>query len=224
MSRFTYAAAAIAFAAFGAVSARSSDVTWEPPVPGSIVQQSSVAFGGEHPTVQWRAIVSKQLVGSANGQRFYQWYLSMYAPRQGAYRLRYQSPKSGGPLSHVEKAQGAPMWFPVQAIRIVGTAALMRAGTHQLVVQSHEGAADCGGATVTVFGSKPGDSAGPVATVTNYCDLAATIGSDGASVALTGPYYAENAALCCPTKAKATATLRYQNGEWRVVPNYFKVR
>ena len=110
------------------------------------MQQSSVAFGGEHPTVQWRAIVSKQLVGTGNGQRFYQWFLSIYGPRQGAYRLRYQSPKSGGPLSHVEKAQGAAMWFPVQELRIVGTAGLMRSGTQQLIVQSHEGAADCGSA------------------------------------------------------------------------------
>src|ERR1700733_2593613 len=114
MRKFTRAAVALGAIFFGAaaVAAQSSNVTWMPPVPGTVVQQSSVAFNGESAASQGRAIVSKQLVGSGNGQTFYQWYLSIYVPRQGVYRLRYQSPKGGGPLSHVEQAHGAKMWFP----------------------------------------------------------------------------------------------------------------
>jgi|SRR5580700_276853 hypothetical protein len=215
-------AAAVSFCALAA-AAQPAGVTWSPPVPGALVQQTSVAFHGETGAVQWRAIVSKQLAGSGNGQTFYQWYLSLYAMRLGTYRLRYQSPRNGGPLSHVEQAHGAKMWFPVQEMRIVGSAQLMGFGARQLVVQSHEMAADCGSATVTIFASKPGDSAGPAATIANSCDLSAKIGSDGASIELTGPYYAPNAALCCPTKTKATATLRYRGGKWIESPNYFKI-
>lgn len=224
MRKFVRAGAAIGALSFAvvAVAAQSSNLTWMPPVPGTIVQQSPVAFNGEHAASQWRAIVSKQLVGSGNGERFYQWYLSIYVPRQGAYRLRYQSPKGGGPLSHVEQANGSKMWFPIADIRIVGTAQLMRPGTQQLVVQSHEMAADCGSAAVTIFSSKPGDSAGAAVTVGNYCDLQAKIAAGGSSIELTGPYYAANAALCCPTKSRASATLRYRDGKWSESPNYFK--
>lgn len=217
------AAAALALVSTIAV-AKSAGVTWSPPIPGTIVQQTSVGFNGETGAAQWHAVASKKLVGSGNGQSFYQWYLSIYAPRNGAYRLRYQSPRNGAPLAHVEQANGAKMWFPVQSVRIVGTATLTHAGAQQLVVQSQEMAADCGTATVTVFATKPGGSVGPIATVANSCDLAAAISSDGTSIALTGPYYKADAPLCCPTKAKVTATLRYANGRWSETPNYFKLQ
>lgn len=205
-------------------TAQPANVTWSPPIPGTIVQQTSLGFNGETGAAQWHAVVSKKLVGSGDGQTFYQWYLSIYALRGGAYRLRYQSPRNGAPLAHVEQASGAKMWFPIQSLRIVGSARLMHAGVQQLVVQSHEMAADCGSATVAVFATKPGGSIGPVATVTNSCDLAATISSDGASIVLTGPYYKADAPLCCPTKPKVSATLRYLNGKWTETPNYFKVQ
>ena len=196
---------------------------WSPPPPGSIVQNQSVAFNGESASGAGRAVTSKELVGSGNGQKFYQWHLSIYLLRNGAYRLRYQSPRNGGPLSRVEQANGAKMWFPVQALTIVGAASLMHAGVQQLVVQSHEMGADCGSATVTVFATKPGGSIGPVATVTNSCDLMAKISADGASIELTGPYYKSNAPLCCPTKPNAAATLHYAAGKWSETPNYFKL-
>jgi hypothetical protein len=205
-------------------SAQPASVIWSPPIPGTVVQQTSVGFNGETGAAQWHAVASKKLVGSGNGQSFYQWYLSIYAPRNGAYRLRYQSPRNGAPLAHVERANGAKMWFPVQSVRIVGTATLMHAGAQQLVVQSQEMAADCGSAAVTVFATKPGGSVGPIATIANSCDLAAAISSDGTSIVLTGPYYKADAPLCCPTKAKVTATLRYANGKWSETPNYFKIQ
>ena len=193
-----------------------------PPPPGNVVQSQKVAFNGESAANQWRAIVSKERVGSGSGQDFYQWHLSIYALQRGAYRLRYQSPRNGGPLSRVTQATGAKMWFPVAQARIVGTASLMHPGVQQLVVQSHEMSADCGSAGVTIFATKPGGIVAAVATVNNPCELNAKIGADGTSVELTGPYYKPDAPLCCPTKAHATAELRYRNGKWTVTPNYFK--
>ena len=198
--------------------------TLMPAPPGNVVQSSSVALGGESAAARWRAVVSKSLVGSGNGQSFYQWYLSLYAMKRGALRLRYQSPGNGGPLSRVEQARGAKMWFPVQQLEIVGEAQLMRPGVEQLVVQSHEMAADCGSAAVTVFASKPGGSAGPAVTVSNPCELKAAVAPGGGALELTGPYYGANAPLCCPTKPKANATLRYRDGKWTESPNYFKIQ
>ncbi len=170
-------------------------------------------------------MTSKKLVGSGNGREFYQWYLSIYAPRAGAYRIRYQSPRNGGPLERVVQATGAKMWFPVQDLKIVGAAQLMRKHYEQLVVSSHAMAADCGSATVTVFTAGIAGRAAPAVTVTNPCELTASIVDqpDGPALELHGPYYAANAALCCPTKAKATALLSYRHGKWSETPNYFKV-
>jgi hypothetical protein len=199
-------------------------VVWSPPPLGTVVQTQSVAFNGERSSDAWRAVVSKELVGSGNGQKFYQWHLSIYAMQRGAYRLRYESPKNGGPLSRVEQAHGAKMWFPVADLRIVGVASLMHPGVQQLVVQSHEMAADCGSATVAVLATKPGGSVGPVVSIENPCDLDAKIAAGATWIELTGPYYAASAPLCCPTKPHAAATLRYSNGKWLETPSYFKVR
>ncbi len=180
-----------------------------------------VDFNGTGASDEWRAVVSKKLLGSANGRDFYQWYLLIYHLRRGAYRLRYGSPANGGPLSHVTQANGAKMWFPTQEVAIVGAAALMHRGMQQLVVASHETGADCGGATVTIVATKPGGTVGPVLSIANPCDLDAKIAADGASLELTGPYYRTNAPLCCPTNPHASATLRYRDGKWVESPNYF---
>lgn len=193
-----------------------------PQPPGSVAQNERVPFSGSG-NIDWRAIVSKQRVGVGNNRTFYQWYLSFYMLDRGAYRLRYQSPRNGAPLSRVTQANGAQMWFPVQQARILGTASLMQPGVHQLVVQSHEMAADCGSATVTIFATQLRRNIEAVAKVENPCDLSATIGTGGTSIELTGPYYGSGAALCCPTKAHATAELRYRDGTWVVSPNYFRV-
>lgn len=194
-----------------------------PSPPGNVVRIKNVAFNGGGPNERWRAVVSKKLVGSGYGRDFYQWYLSIYALRRGAYRLRYESPGNGGPLSRVAQANGAKMWFPTQDVDLVGAAALMRGTSQQLVVTSHETGADCGGAAVTILGTKPGGTVGPLLTVENPCDLDAKIGTDGASIELIGPYYGSKAPLCCPTKPRVTALLRYRDGRWIESPKYFKI-
>jgi hypothetical protein len=213
----------IVLCAAATVFAQMPPYSFVPAPPGSVAQNESVAFNGNNANDRWQAVVSKKFLGSGNGHSFYQSYLSIYALRRGAYRLRYESPGNGGPLSRVEQAHGAKMWFPVQEVKIVGAAPLTRKGVQQLIVQSHEMAADCGMATVTIFATKPGGTTGPVATITNPCDLAAKLGADGTSLELTGPYYGPNAPLCCPTKPNATAVLRYLDGKWTESPKYFKV-
>jgi hypothetical protein len=225
VKRITTAAAAAALLCAVAASAQTSATAgFVPPPPGSVVQNQTVAFNGENAKNAWHAVISKRLVGSGNGTNFYQWYLSIYGLQRGAYRLRYQSPRNGGPLSHVEQATGAKMWYPIAQIRIVGAANLMHSGVQQLVVQSHEMGADCGGATVTIFATQAGGRIGAVAAIKNPCDLGAKLGADGSSVELTGPYYKPDAPMCCPTKTSATAELRYRNGKWIETPNYFKVQ
>jgi hypothetical protein len=209
--------------AVGAAAQSPSNVPLVPQPPGSVVQNRLVYLNGEATNVQWRVIASKNRVGAGNGRQFYQWFLSIYSLRRGAYRLRYQSPANGGPLSRVTQANGAQMWFPVQELRVVGAAELMQTGVQQIVVQSHEMAADCGSATVTAFAGGPGGSVVPAVSVSNPCELAATIASDRKSVVLRGPYYAADAAMCCPTKPSASAVLRYRNGQWIESPNYFKL-
>ncbi|MGA7355513.1 MAG: hypothetical protein WA431_11290 [Candidatus Cybelea sp.] len=194
-----------------------------PSPPGSVVQNERVDFNGNGASMEWRAIVSKQRVGASNNRGFYQWHLSFYMLERGVYRLRYESPRNGGPLTRVTQANGAEMWFPVAEARIVGMASLMHPGVHQLVVQSHETAADCGSGAVTIFATQLRRNIGAVATIENPCDLSATIGAGGTSIELRGPYYRSGAPLCCPTKAHATAELRYRDGTWVLSPKYFKV-
>ncbi len=220
---FSIACVATALFCIAGASAQTPSYGFLPAPPGTVVHAQIVAFNGSS-SDSWEAVESKKFIGSGNGQTFYQWYLSIYQLRRGAYRLRYESPDNGGPLSRVTRANGAKMWFPVQDMKIVGAAPLMQKRVQLLVVQSHELAADCGAAAVTIFGTKPGSTVGPIATITNSCDLSAKIPADGASLQLTGPYYAANAPLCCPTKSHVTAVLRYADGKWVVSPNYFKVK
>ncbi len=171
-------------------------------------------------------MITKKAVGSADKETFYQWYVSIYQFEGGTYRLRYQSPGNGGPLDAVEKAQGANLWFPRQDASIVGSAALMGERDEQLLVESHQTGADCGAADLTVFryDGKRGKIV-PAVTVENGCALSAKIvknGSGAAYLQLSGPYYNATAAMCCPTKQNATATLKYANGKWIETPNYYK--
>jgi hypothetical protein len=209
-----------------ASAAEPPHFSFSPQPPGTVVQSQIVYLAGEAMHGQWRGVLSKKLLGTANGSSFYQWYLSFYAIDGTAYRLKYRSPDERVPFSQVTKAQGASLWFPVQDAKIVGTGELMGPGAQQLVVQSHEAAADCGGARVDVFFY--GSAMQRVMTtlsVENPCDLSATVihGAHGDSLQLTGPYYAASAPLCCPTKRKATATLRFNNGNWTQQPQYFKI-
>ena len=165
---------------------------------------------------KWHAAVSSTPVGHGDGRTFSQWTISIYHGE----KLAYQSPRDGGPLTTVTKANGADMWFPAQSASIVGAAALMGDSSQQLVVQSHETGADCGSATVTVFRyDKTTGKVVPAVTVQNGCDLTAKI--SGKIVELSGPYYGPKAAMCCPTRPHATATLVYRKGKWEEAPRYY---
>jgi hypothetical protein len=204
-------------------AAEPPNPTYSPAPPGSVAQSQLVYLAGDGMSSQWRGIASKKTVGtSAQGQAFYQWYLSIYAIDGATYHLQYRSPGNGGPLSTVTQAHGAQLWFPVQTLSIVGAAELMQPAVQQLVVESHEASADCGSSTVTVFATKGGKVV-PAVSVRNGCDLTAKIVTVAghAAIELSGPYYAANAALCCPTKPKATATLQYRNGAWSESPKLF---
>ncbi len=207
-----------------AASAHAQGPALVPAAPGTVVQSQTADLTPSAPGGPWRAVASKKVVGSGNGQTFYQWYLSVYAPRQSTFRLRYQSPANGGPLERVAQASGAKMWFPVQQLHIVGAAPLMGGGAAQLVVQSHEMAADCGSAAVTVLKAGSSDNVFRAVSVVNPCDLIAKIGADHVSIELTGPYYDANAPMCCPTKNHATAVLRYNGVRWVETPSYFKTK
>jgi hypothetical protein len=200
--------------------------TLSPQPPGAIVQSQLVYLAGEGMHGQWRALLSKKLLGSGNGTPFYQWFLSLYAIDGTVYHLKYRSPDAAVPFSRVTKAHGASLWFPVQDAKIAGTGELMGPGAQQLVVQSHEAAADCGTARVDVFFF--GSAMQMVMTtlsVENPCDLSASVihGAHGDVLQLTGPYYAESAPRCCPTKPQATATLHFNNGTWTEQPPYFNI-
>lgn len=170
-----------------AAAAEPPHSTFSPHPPGTIVQSRLVYLAGEGMHSQWRAILSKKLLGTGNGMSFYQWFLSFYALDGTVYRLKYRSPDAPVPFGHVTKSRNESVWFPVQDAKIVGT-----------------------GATLSVK---------------NPCDLSASIvhGAHGDSLQLAGPYYAANAALCCPTKERVTATLRFNNGTWTEQPRYFEI-
>lgn len=227
-----YLALAIVFAfAAGLVSAPAASqepphYTFSPAPPGTVLQSRLFYLTGQAMHSQWRAVVSKKTVGANGDQAFDQWYLSIYAIDNTTYRLRYQSPANGGPLSKVERAHGATMWFPMQELKIVGAGQFIEPTVENLVTSSHETGADCGGATITIFAFDiKTNKVVRSATVTNGCDLSAKIvaSASGAYLTLTGPYYSATAPMCCPTKNKAVATLRYAKGRWIERPNYFKL-
>ena len=203
-----------------------ANYTYSPKPPGTVLQSRIVYLAGEAMHSQWRAVVSRKEVGRNGSNVFYQYYFSLYRIDGNVYRLRYGSPKRP-PLDAVVKAQGAPMWFPFQEAQIVGVGEFMGPGAQQVVVASHQTGADCGSARVDVFFYDSAmQMAMPTLSVENYCSLSAKIIHDaqGDALQLTGPYYAPNAATCCPTMNGATATLRFRNGTWAEQPKkYFEI-
>ncbi|HZZ64086.1 MAG TPA: hypothetical protein VFE17_01180 [Candidatus Baltobacteraceae bacterium] len=193
--------------------------------PGTIVQDVVGYLSGEGMNSAWRIVVSRQMVGRQMGKDpAYQYYISFYAPASRGYRLAYQLPNGSGVLlSRVRKAHGAQLYFPYQSVHIVGTGEFEQSGVQDVVIASKEFAADCGTADVTVFGADSHLNVEQRVHVSNSCQLqAAIVGSgDRNSVRLTGPYYNSTAAMCCPTKPRAYATLAYKHGAWQVNPNYY---
>ncbi len=219
--------AALASVAF---AAEPPHFKYVPAPPGTIQQSQLVYLAGEGMQSQWRGVISRKAVGrdTDENETFYQWYLSIYAIDAGGnYALKYQAPGKGTALLDVvEKASGANLWFPRQSAQIAGVGEFMFPGVQQLVVAAHQTGADCGSATVTVFRY---DSASqkvvPAVSLANGCQLDAKVvhGAGGDALQLSGPYYGPKAALCCPTKPKATAVLRYRSGKWRLTPAYYEM-
>lgn len=197
--------------------------TFSPRPPGQIEQSVLFYPAGEGMQGQWRAVASRvHLAASA-----YQWYLSIYAIDYdtATYKLVYQSPRDGRPLVKVERAHGQ-YWMPLQSLHIVGVGAFEQPDVQDLVVQDHEAGADCGNATVTTFiYDWTEQRVRPVAYVTNGCELSAAVVHQpgGDAIELVGPYYAAEAPLCCPTKNRVVAYLRYRNGKWVESPSYFSL-
>ena len=207
----------------------SALVTYSPMPPGQIVQSKVVYLTGEAMHSQWRAVLSRNVVGRGGSQTFYQWYLSIYAVDGSVYRLKYRSPKNAIPFDTVTKANGANVWFPVQDASIAGIGELMGTpSVQQVVIQSHQMAADCGMARVDVlFEDAAMQTIMPTLSIENYCSLSAAVIHDahGYALQVTGPYYAPDAALCCPTKPRVTAIFRFvANKGWVQTPSaYFRI-
>lgn len=218
--------ACLLFAAAAPVAAEEpAHTAFDHAPPGTIVSNQVVYLAGQAMHSQWRGIVSKKAVGTGNGETFYQWYVSIYQIDGATYHLRYRSPRDGGPFDTLAKAHGAQMWFPRQSGEAIGAAQLMQPGVEELIVASHQSGADCGSADLTVFGyDAKANRVVPAVTVQNGCNLDAKIlprANGMASLQLNGPYYGPHAAMCCPTKPKASAVLKYANGRWVETPNYF---
>lgn len=197
---------------------------YSPAPPGQIVQRLSAYFTGDAKDGRYEVVTSRKLVGQEDGKPAYQWYLTIYAPAGEGYVQSWQSP---GPrsalLSRVSRARGAERYFPSQTLWTAGAARLMGGSAQQVIVKSREIGADCGSVSLAILFADPkhADIVGPAVVLSNPCDLDAQIHGD--HLTLQGPYYSPNAPLCCPTKPRAIATLRYRNGGWIESPRYFKL-
>ncbi len=210
-------------------SASAASPKYNMPPPGTVVQDVVTYLSGEGMSSRWHIVSSRVAVGRENGKQIaYQWYLSIYAPVGNGWNLKYRSPGRGTTLlSKVTKANGAQLYFPMQSVKIVGGAELEQPTVLDAVVQVHEAAADCGSSTVALLGANRSFNVGVHVAVQNGCDLQASIVKYGQmqAVQLAGPYYGPKAAMCCPTKPKATSKLTYsgQIRGWSITPPYFKV-
>ncbi len=207
-------------------AAEPPHTTFAPKPPGTIVQSRLAYLMGDGMQSQWRAVLSRKAVGKNNNEPAYQYYISIYQIdyNTATYHLRYQSPLNGGPLDKVEKPASSPLWFPLQTAKLIGVGQLMHPGVDEVVMLSHQTGADCGSADLTVFGATSKGKVVPEVTVQNGCALDVKIVKKGNLdvLQLSGPYYGPKAAMCCPTKPKASATLQFVNGKWVETPNYYK--
>lgn len=228
MRRLLYTLIFTLFAAATGTAAPPAHPRLNLPPPGQVVQRTVAYLTGEAMHSAWYVVSSRKLAGTnAGGTRVYQWYLSFYAPDgNDGGRLVYQLPNAGNEtLARVVRAHGVQMYFPQQSVRIAGAAELRRQGVQDVVAVIHQSAADCGTTQVIVFGADRLMHVRERVNVENPCDLQASIVKHGAlsTVRLRGPYYAPDAARCCPTKPHAEALLIHSLNGWRVEPRYFTI-
>lgn len=214
---------ALTFFAFIAGSAvAGAQGPLQPPPPGRVVQNVGAYLAGDGMNSRYQVVASRRQVGTAEEV---QWYLSVYGPpsERGAQPLLFQSPslsETGGLVPKLEQGHGTKMYFPRETLKIIGKGEFMGEARDQVVAHITAASADCGGATVAILQAEA-NRVRVAARVDNPCGLTAKIVHH--TIVLSGPYYSKTAALCCPTKPNATATLRYTDGVWVERPQYFKL-
>jgi inhibitor of cysteine peptidase len=224
--------AAMLLLAFAIPLSAAAATQYDRTPPGQIVQTANFNFIGSESNGLYAAVVSRTLLAKSgpNGKPQYQPYLTIYRqdPHSGVLAQIYQSPSAGDSLHVVPKRAAIPgtknMWLPGVELSIIGTGQLMEPNTQQLVVSVYAYAADCGAVTMHVLRLDPKtQKLLDVLHVQNFCKLDGGIA--GHSLLLSGPYYAANAALCCPTKndAHATVTFDLTTRRWVIAPSYFKL-
>ena len=174
----------------------------------------------------WLARVTTERLGHDAARSFDQWRIEIERPQRLGGGSAYRTPGTDSLLDRVEKASGANLWFPNQEAQLLGDGRFLPGEGRQLVVRVYQSGADCGSVTVALLGLRgKAGSVGRLLSVENACSLDVKIlrSAKGDELLLSGPYYAENAALCCPTKAHAEARLSYRGGRWIERPQLFKI-
>ncbi|MGC8484491.1 MAG: hypothetical protein ACP5O6_02490 [Candidatus Baltobacteraceae bacterium] len=189
------------------------------------VASGRVDFAGPGNGV-WLARVTTATLGRDASRIFKQWRIEIERPQRLGGGIAYRTPGTDNLLDPVEKAHGANLWFPNQEAQLLGVGRFLPGERRQLVVRVYQSGADCGSVTVALLGlrGKTGN-VGRMVSLENACSLDVKIlrNSKGDELLLSGPYYAESAALCCPTKAHAEARLLYRGGRWIERPQLFKI-
>ena len=174
----------------------------------------------------WLARVTTERLGRDASRSFDQWRIEIERPQSFGGGTAYRTPGTDTLLDRLEKANGANLWFPNQEAQLLGDGHFLPGERRQLVVRVYQSGADCGSVTVALLGLRgKAGRVGRLLSVENACSLDVKIlrGAKGDGLLLSGPYYAENAALCCPTKAHAEARLRFRNGRWIERPQLFRI-
>ncbi len=175
---------------------------------------------------EWSARVTTETLGRDASRSFKQWRIEIERPQRLGGGIAYRTPGTDTLLDTLEKAHGANLWFPNQEAQLLGVGRFLPGERRQLVVRVYQSGADCGSVTVALLGLRGNaGSIGRLISIENACSLDVKIqrSPTGDGLLLSGPYYAENAALCCPTKAHAEARLLYRGGRWIERPRLFKI-
>ncbi len=194
------------------------------PSPQRVASRRVDFAGPGHGT--WLAQVESVVLGRDASRSFKQWSIAIARPRSLGGGLAYRSPGTDTLLDRVERAHGANLWFPNQEAQLIGVGRFLPGVRRQLLVRVYQSGADCGSVTIALLGLRGrGGSVGRLVSVENVCSLDVKIlrSAQGDALLLSGPYYAENAPQCCPTRAHAEARLRYRSGHWIERPRLFQL-